>query len=101
MLAADGANFKSSTFKQIREVIIDKKARTDVEDLVIVIKPSPAATFKDVVDALDEMTINDIKRYALVDIAESEQEFVTATEGAPPAAPGAAAAPAATTAPAN
>ncbi len=89
MLKDDGSNFVSTTFKQVRDVILNKKKSTEEDDLVIVIKPSPASTFKDVVDALDEMTINDIKRYALVDISESEQQLVEATEGpanAPPAA---------------
>jgi biopolymer transport protein ExbD len=76
-----GSNFKSSTMKQIRDIIIDKKRRTPAEDLVIVIKPGIESTYKDVVDILDEMTINDIKRYALVDISEGEAKLVAVTEG--------------------
>lgn len=74
-------NFKSSTMKQIRDIIIDKKRRTPEKDLVIVIKPSNNASYKDVVDILDEMTINDIKRYALVDILDIESDLIKATEG--------------------
>lgn len=83
-LAVDAGqnNFKSSTMKQIREIIIDKKRRTPEKDLVIVIKPSNNASYKDVVDILDEMTINDIKRYALVDILDIESDLIKATEGA-------------------
>ena len=77
-----GANFKSSTMKQIRDVIIDKKRRTPEEDLVIVIKPGMESTYKDVVDILDEMTINVIKRYALVDITDGEAQLVRVTEAA-------------------
>jgi biopolymer transport protein ExbD len=82
ILKEDGSNFKNTNFAGIRDVILDKKKSTAVEDLVIVIKPSKAAKFRDVVDALDEMTINDIKRYALVDIAEAENQLIAATEGA-------------------
>ncbi len=81
-LAVDASqnNFKSSTMKQIRDVIIDKKRRTPEKDLVIVIKPNEDATYKDLVDILDEMLINDIKRYALVDIVEVENQLIKLTE---------------------
>lgn len=84
MLAPDGSNFKTATFKEIRDVILNKKKQTDEKDFVVVIKPTKEATYKNTVDMLDEMTINDVKRYALVDIAEAEQLFINATEGANP-----------------
>jgi len=73
-------NFKSTNFKGIRDVIIDKKARTPAEDLVIVIKPNEEATYKNTVDILDEMTINQVKRFALVDILDIENELIKKTE---------------------
>ncbi len=79
-LKPDGSNFQSSTMKKIRDEIISKKRSTPVEDLVIVIKPSVEATYKDVVDILDEMTINDIARYALVDISDGEAQLVKITD---------------------
>jgi len=79
-LLPDGSNFKSSNFKEIRQVIIDKKKRTKAEDFVVVIKPGPDATYKNTVDMLDEMTINDVKRYALVDIFDQELQLMKATE---------------------
>ncbi len=80
-LDAQASNFKTSTMNQIRSVIIDKKRSTPETDLVIIIKPSDEATYKEVVDMLDEMTINDIKRYALVDILDIESQLIKATEG--------------------
>lgn len=77
-----GNNFKSTNFKGIRDVIIDKKRRTPPEDLVIVIKPNKEATYKNTVDILDEMTINQVKRFALVDILEVENELIKKTEEA-------------------
>lgn len=71
------SNLKSSTMKKIRDEIIRKKRSTPVEDLMVVIKPGNESTYKDVVDALDEMKINDIKRYALVDISDVEGELLT------------------------
>jgi biopolymer transport protein ExbD len=84
-----GANFKSTNFKEIRNIIIDKKKRTNPEDFVVVIKPSDQATYKNTVDILDEMTINGVKRYAMVDLFDVEKQLITATEGGGPM-PGAA-----------
>jgi biopolymer transport protein ExbD len=79
-LLPDGSNFKSSNFKDIRDVIINKKKSTNPEDFVVVIKPGPEATYKNTVDILDEMTINDVKRYAMVDIFPTEIDLMRATE---------------------
>jgi len=95
--------FKASNFKDIREEIINKKkAVMDLgraqgypkdsldRDLVVVIKPDPDATYKNTVDMLDEMAINGVKRYALVDIAPPELELIQRTEGGSAPAPAAA-----------
>lgn len=74
------SNFKSSTFKEIRNVIMDKKARTPEKDLVVVLKPSEECTYRNVVDILDEMAINVCKRYALVDISAVESQLIKVTE---------------------
>jgi biopolymer transport protein ExbD len=81
------SNFKSSNFKDIRGVLIDKKSRVrDIKDFVVIIKPSDECTYKNVVDILDEMTINVCSKYALVDITDIETLLVKKTEdnmGAP------------------
>lgn len=82
-LAPDASNFQSTNFKDIRDVIIKKKKSTPVEDLVIVLKPNEEATYKNTVDMLDEMTINEIKRFALVDISPVENQLIHTTEGTP------------------
>lgn len=81
------SNFKSTTFKEIRNVILDKKARTPEKDLVVVLKPSEECTYRNVVDILDEMAINVCKRYALVDISAVESQLVKVSEAANAAAP--------------
>jgi biopolymer transport protein ExbD len=81
------SNFKSSNFSEIRNVILDKKARTPEKDLVVVLKPSEECTYRNVVDILDEMAINVCKRYALVDISSIEAQLVKASEAANAAAP--------------
>jgi biopolymer transport protein ExbD len=80
-LLPDGSNFKSTNFKDLRSVILDKKAKTNEKDLVVIIKPNEFANYKNVVDVLDEMTIADIKRYAMVDISQGEIDLIRITEG--------------------
>jgi len=81
ILAPDASNFKTTNFKGIRDEILQKKRSTNPKDFVVVIKPHKESTYKNAVDALDEMTINDVKRYAMVDISEVESQLITATEG--------------------
>lgn len=83
-LLPDGSNFKTTNFKEIRDIIINKKKSTNPEDFVVVIKPSPESTYKNTVDMLDEMTISEIKRYALVDLFDIELQLIRATEGGGP-----------------
>jgi biopolymer transport protein ExbD len=89
ILAVDGSNFKQAPFSEIRDIIMKKKSSTNPDDLVIVIKPTDDCTFEDVVDALDEMTIADIKRYAMVDVSDSEKELIAVTKSHATAAPAA------------
>jgi biopolymer transport protein ExbD len=92
-LAPNGTNFKSSNFKEIRDEILSKKRSTKPEDFMVVIKPSDESTYKDFVDILDEMKINVVDRYALVDISPAEDQLVKVSEGGAPAPAPAAATP--------
>jgi biopolymer transport protein ExbD len=103
-------SFKTATFKDIRDVIIKKKQEVisnykadpkDEElkqkakdrgeknwekaaldkDFVVVIKPNEDATYKNTVDILDEMTINAVKRFAMVKISDTEKDLIKKTEG--------------------
>ena len=78
----DPTKIQSSTFKGIRDVILDKKRRTDPKDFMVIIKPTADATYKNTVDMLDEMKIDDVRRYALVDISPDEYKIVQLTETA-------------------
>ena len=51
--------------------------KSDVDrDLVVIIKPSAEATYKNTIDILDEMTINRIKRFAIVKILEADISLI-------------------------
>jgi biopolymer transport protein ExbD len=107
---ATGNNFKQTTFKGIRDIIINKRkevigrhvhdetckrtqerARDEKKDpdwekacldrdFIVIIKPDKDATYKNTVDILDEMTINQAKTYAMVKILDQEYELIQKTE---------------------
>ena len=93
-LLPDGSNFKSTNYRDIRGIIIDKKKRTNPEDFMVLIKPTDQSTYRNTVDLLDEMTINEVKRYATLDLFDIEKQLITATEGGGPMPAAAPAAPA-------
>jgi biopolymer transport protein ExbD len=66
-----GTNY---TADGIRKVLLEKNAT--IKDMVVLIKPTNGAIYKNVVDILDEMNISNIKRYALVEITPEELELV-------------------------
>lgn len=103
-LATDGSNFKTSNFKEIRDIIINKKkdvmsryvpdpdceAKAKKEgkpisdcrdkDFVVIIKPDSDATYKNTVDIIDEMSINKVKRFAMIKITDTEYGLIKKTE---------------------
>ena len=56
----------------IRKVLLEKNG--SIQDMVVLIKPTSTAVYKNVVDILDEMNISNIKRYALIDITPDDLE---------------------------
>ena len=78
----DTSKIQAADWKTIRDAILDKKRRTNPDDFMVIIKPDKDATYKNTVDMLDEMKIDDVKRYALVDITPIEYGFVQKTEQA-------------------
>jgi len=87
-LKPDGSNFLSASYNgenSIRDVILKKKAdvrsrsrdtENPYKDFVVVIKPGVDCNYKNVIDILDEMAINVVKKYALVDISDGEAQLV-------------------------
>ena len=78
----DPSKLQSTNWKGLRDIVLDKKNRTDPKDFMVIIKPTQDATYKNTVDMLDEMTIDNIHRYALVDITPDEYKFIALTEQA-------------------
>ena len=77
-------DFKSTTFKGIRELILEKKKATPIDDLMYIIKSDDKSTFKNAIDILDEMTISAVPpgHYAEVPMVEVEKMLIQKTEEA-------------------
>lgn len=60
-----------------KEVLEDPRRKKADETLVIIIKPSEKANYKNLVDILDEMAITQEKRYAIVDITPEDVQMLT------------------------
>ncbi|MFC4262347.1 ExbD/TolR family protein [Ferruginibacter yonginensis] len=76
--------FKSTNFKDVRQIITDKKKSTPEDDLMYVIKSDDKSTFKNAINILDEMTICGVKpgHYAEDKISDTEKKLIQATEQA-------------------
>lgn len=48
--------------------------------LVLLIKPAPGASYKNLIDALDEATINDVQRYTIVEPDKDEKAYAGRAE---------------------
>ena len=84
---------KTTYFKPnggIRDIIIAKmkevaqrKASGELgakDNVAVLIKATPNSTYKDMVDMLDEMNINEVPVFAIVDISPVELEFLAVPE---------------------
>ena len=109
-LDESASNFKSITWAELRDIIIRKKKEivakyvTDPkceqeamterkktadearkscsqQDFFVIIKPNDESTYQNAVDILDEMAINEVERYAIVKISDTEKELIQKTEG--------------------
>jgi biopolymer transport protein ExbD len=75
-LASNGNNLVSATFNSIRQVIITKKRITKEKDLFLIIKPTDACSYQNIIDILDEVNINMINRYAMDNVNETENAIL-------------------------
>lgn len=77
---SDPAKMETTGYKDVRQIILDKKKKTPAEDFFVIIKPDKDASYKNAVDILDEMNINDVNRYAMVDPTPDEYSKIQQTE---------------------
>ncbi len=73
-----------TTTEGLRKIIVQKQLRLDDktkykegrEGLMLLLKPSAVANYRSIIDILDECTITQTKKYALVKISEEEKEWL-------------------------
>ncbi len=66
----------------MRKIILDKQAAVtklykDSQQMMVLIKPSDSSTYQNLVETMDEMLINNVKSYMLLDITPTEQKLIT------------------------
>jgi biopolymer transport protein ExbD len=64
-----------------KEIQASGKYREGSRGLMLLIKPGSKAVYKNVIDALDEVMINDVKKYAIVEPTEVEIKFLNRHQG--------------------
>jgi biopolymer transport protein ExbD len=76
----DLTNGRKNELKNIRSIILDGVQRFTRDSLVVLIKISKDASYRNTVDILDEMTINDIKKYRMIDLNKTEENLLAKAE---------------------
>ena len=73
-------NGKSFDFAELHNVIMEGIQKYSKDSFFVLIKPTARASYKNTVDFLDEMSISDIKRYAMTDLNKEEKQFLQIDE---------------------
>ncbi|GAB3358730.1 hypothetical protein GCM10027566_23760 [Arachidicoccus ginsenosidivorans] len=78
-LLPDLSNVRLSDYRQIRQNILAKKAALpDKDDLFVIIMPGNNSTYKNIIDMLDELSIDRVARYALVNkVDPAYSDYIT------------------------
>ena len=80
---SDSLNYNVASFgntNNLRDIILNKQAIVaqrfgNKSEAVILIKPTSTSNYKNVVDALDEMQINKVTRYMVINASKFEEGF--------------------------
>lgn len=70
----EGPTLSNFSADGIRKELQEKN--NSIQNMVVLIKPTNDASYKNVVDILDEMNISNIKRYALVDLTPEDEKLI-------------------------
>lgn len=59
-----------------KQMYMDKNYKSGRKEIMVLIKPSADACYENVISLLDEMLINKVGRYAIIDITEAEKKLL-------------------------
>ena len=67
--------------RQKQKAIDASRVTNGKRGMMLIIKPTSKSAYKNVIDALDEAVINDVKKYAIVEPVNEELEYLKARSG--------------------
>jgi biopolymer transport protein ExbD len=71
--------FESEGLGQIirdKQAVLDKQKPGNRKELVLMIKPTPESNYQNLVNVIDEVLINDVKHYAVMDVTDYEKAVI-------------------------
>jgi biopolymer transport protein ExbD len=75
------AQVHETTYKSdgLRKILVDQVKPND--KMVVLVKPSDTSTYENLVDTLDELTINEVSRYVLDKYSDDDKALIQAFTG--------------------
>lgn len=80
----DASQVKDTDYSRdgLRQIILAKKKSVaehynSAAEAIILIKPTDEASYKNIIDALDEMKINDVQKFVLMDATDEERAIIS------------------------
>jgi biopolymer transport protein ExbD len=70
----NSTSLRNFIIQKQQKIIADKK---EVKDMVVIIKPGEKSTYKNLIDVLDEMQINRVKKYAVIKRSPRDEQAIT------------------------
>ena len=78
MIPNNGKNWLRQKIQERQQWLDIHPGKEGRDGLMVLVKSSPEASYKQVVDVLDEMAINQVKKYAVIKPTLSELEWMKA-----------------------